>query len=234
MTRRSGLRDLPPPSYNKDMKSIPLRRNTVVLVAVLFILAVFAWAGWANWEYRRQATEKLLANAAQGELVAVDGSGTLQFHSSLMGKPAPAFTLNDLGGRKVSLAAFRGKAVMINFWATWCGPCKVETPWLVELRQKYAAQGFEVLGVDTEGDDLEPSDKGGWAKAEANAGKFVTQMKVPYPVLLNGDSISRDFGGLDDLPASFFVDRSGKVVAASVGLTSESDIEDNIKKALAE
>jgi cytochrome c biogenesis protein CcmG/thiol:disulfide interchange protein DsbE len=151
-----------------------------------------------------------------------------------MGKPAPAFTLNDLGGRKVSLAAFRGKAVMINFWATWCGPCKVETPWLVELRQKYAAQGFEVLGVDTEGDDLEPSDKGGWAKAEANAGKFVTQMKVPYPVLLNGDSISRDFGGLDDLPASFFVDRSGKVVAASVGLTSESDIEGNIKKALAE
>jgi cytochrome c biogenesis protein CcmG/thiol:disulfide interchange protein DsbE len=211
-----------------------LRRNTIVLTAVLFIFAIFAWAGWANWEYRRQAAEKLLANAAQGELVAVDGAGTLQFHSPLMGKPAPAFTLNDLGGRKVSLAAFRGKAVMINFWATWCGPCKVETPWLVELRQKYATQGFEVLGVDTEGDDLEPSDKGGWAKAEANAGKFVTQMKVPYPVLLNGDSISRDFGGLDDLPASFFVDRQGKVVAATVGLTSESDIEDNIKKALAE
>ena len=216
------------------MKSDPMRRNTLVLTAVVFIFAVFAWAGWANWEYRRQAAEKLLANAAQGELVPSADGGSLEFHTPLMGKPAPAFTLNDLGGKKVSLSSYRGKAVMINFWATWCGPCKVETPWLVELRQKYATQGFEVLGVDTEGDDLEPGDKAGWAKAEANAGKFVADMKVPYPVLLNGDSISRDFGGLDDLPASFFVDRQGKVVAATVGLTSESDIEGNIKKALSD
>jgi len=216
------------------MKSDPMRRNTLVLTAVVFIFAVFAWAGWANWEYRRQAAEKLLANAAQGELVPSADGGSLEFHTPLMGKPAPAFTLPDLGGKEVSLSSYKGKAVMINFWATWCGPCKVETPWLIELRQKYAAQGFEVLGVDTEGDDLEPGDKAGWAKAETNAGKFVAEMKVPYPVLLNGDSISRDFGGLDDLPASFFVDRQGKVVAATVGLNSESDIEDNIKKALSD
>lgn len=211
-----------------------MRRNTIVLSAVLFLFAIFAWAGWANWEYRQQAAEKLLANAAQGELVAAPGGGTLEFRTPLMGKPAPAFTLNDLSGKKVSLSSYRGKAVMINFWATWCGPCKVETPWLVELRDRYAPQGFEVLGVDTEGDDLEPGDKAGWAKAEANASKFAAEMKVPYPVLLNGDSISHDFGGLDDLPASFFVDRQGKVVAATVGLTSESDIDGNIKKALSQ
>ena len=111
---------------------------------------------------------------------------------------------------------------MINFWATWCGPCKIETPWLVELRNKYAAQGFEVLGVDTEAEDLKPDDKAGWAKDKAATGKFVTQEKVDYPVLLNGDSISREYGGLDDLPASFFVDRNGKVVAASVGLTQRA------------
>lgn len=211
-----------------------MRRNTVVLIAVLFILGVFAWAGWANWEFRRQESERLHANEAQGELVPSAATGTLEFHTPLMDKAAPAFALDDLSGKKVSLASYRGKAVLINFWATWCGPCRVETPWLVELRNKYSAQGFEVLGVDTEGDDLQASDKAGWAKAEANAGKFATEMKVPYPVLLDGDSISRDYGGLDDLPTSFFVDRSGKVVAASVGLTSESDIEGNIKKALAE
>jgi cytochrome c biogenesis protein CcmG/thiol:disulfide interchange protein DsbE len=211
-----------------------MRRNTLVLGATLLILAIFAWAGWANWEYRQQEAEKLLAGAARGELVPAPGGDTLNYVSPLDGKPAPNFALDDLSGKKVSLASYRGKAVMINFWATWCGPCRLETPWLVELRDKYAAQGFEVLGVDTEGDDLEPGDKAGWTKAEANAGKFAAEMKVPYPVLLDGDSISRDYGGLDDLPASFFIDRSGKVVTATVGLTSESDIEGNIRKALAE
>jgi thiol-disulfide isomerase/thioredoxin len=216
------------------MRFFPSWRNVVVLTATLFTLAVFALAGWANWEYRQQESERLHANMARAELVPDAASGTLEFHTPLMDKQAPAFALDDLGGRKVSLASYRGKAVLLDFWATWCGPCRVETPWLVELRNKYAAQGFEVLGVDTEGDDLEATDKAGWAKAEANADKFVEEMKVPYPVLLDGDSISRDYGGLDDLPTSFFVDRSGKVVAASVGLTSESDIEANIRKALAE
>jgi len=215
------------------MRSFPARRNTLVLGATLLILAVFAWAGWANWEYRRQEAERLLANAGQGELVPVPGGGTPQYMSPLIGKPAPAFALNDLNGNKVSLASYRGKAVLINFWATWCGPCKIETPWLVELRQKYAAQGFEVLGVDTEGDDLGTNDKAGWAKATAAAGKFVAEEKIPYPVLLDGDSISRDYGGLDAMPTSFFVDRKGVVVAAQLGLTSESDIERKIQKALA-
>jgi cytochrome c biogenesis protein CcmG/thiol:disulfide interchange protein DsbE len=212
-----------------------LRRNTIVFVVVVFILAIFAWAGWANWEYRRQAAEKQQAAAPQAVLVpAAGGDAINNYVSPLNGKPAPAFALDNLSGSKISLASYKGKAVMINFWATWCGPCQVETPWIVDLRDKYAAQGFEVLGVDTEGDDLQPGDKAGWAKAQTNANRFVSEMKVPYPVLLDGDSISKEYGGLDDLPASFFVDRNGKVVAASVGLTSESDIEGNIKKALAE
>ena len=216
------------------MKSFPVRRNTLVLSAVVFILAIFAWAGWANWEYRRLAAERLLANAGQGELVPAPGGGTPQYISPLMGKPAPAFALGDLSGKKVTLASYRGKAVLINFWATWCAPCRLETPWLIELRNKYAAQGFEVLGVDTEGDDLQKSDTAGWAKEKAEVGKFAAEMKVPYPVLLDGDSIERDYGGLDDLPASFFVDRKGTVVAAQVGLTSESEIEAKIEKALTE
>jgi cytochrome c biogenesis protein CcmG/thiol:disulfide interchange protein DsbE len=214
------------------MKSFLVRRNTLVLTAVLLILAIFAWAGWANWEYRKQAAERLLANAGQGELVPAPGGGTPQYVSPLSGKPAPAFALEDLTGKKVTLASYRGKALLINFWATWCAPCRLETPWLIELRNKYAAQGFEILGLDTEGDDLQKSDTAGWAKDKAAVGKFVAEMKVPYPMVVDGDSISRDYGGLDDLPASFFVDRKGTVVAAQVGLTSESEIEGNIKKAL--
>jgi len=147
---------------------------------------------------------------------------------------APDFTLESLDGKNVRLSDLRGKAVLLNFWATWCGPCKIETPWLVELRNKYGPQGFEILGVDTEADDLKPDDQAGWAKARAAVGKFATEEKVSYPMLLNGDSISAAWGGLDDLPASFYVDRHGKVVAATVGLGSESDIESNIRKALAD
>ena len=209
-----------------------MRRNTIVFVAVAFILSVFALAGWANWEFRKQQAERQMAAEAQGELVPDYATGTIEFKTPLMDKPAPAFALDDLGGKEVSLKSYRGKALLINFWATWCGPCRVETPWLVELRNKYASQGFEVLGIDTEGEDLPKSDKAGWAKDEAAVSKFVAAMKIPYPMLLDGDSISRDYGGLDDLPTSFFVDRNGKVVAAQVGLTSESDIEGNIKKAL--
>jgi len=218
--------------YNKVMTSFPTRRNTVVLTAVVFLLAVFAWAGWANWEYRRQAAERAAAANQQGMLVPATDGGIPIYNSPLQGRPAPAFTLDNLSGQKVSLENYRGKAVLVNFWATWCGPCIIETPWLVELRNKYAAQGFEILGIDTEGDDAQPSDKAAWAKDQAAAAKVVTQMKMPYPVLLGGDSLSQRYGGLDDLPASFFVDRKGTVIAASVGLTSESDIEGNIRKAL--
>jgi len=211
-----------------------VKRNTIVLSVVLFILAIFAWAGWANWKYRQQAAEKRLASAARGELVA-DASGNVpQYVSPLKGKPAPNFTLQDLSGKKVSLADFKGKALLINFWATWCGPCKVETPWLVELRNQYAAKGFEVLGISAEGDDLQPSDKEGWAKDKAAIAKFVKEEKMPYPVLINGDSISKPYGGIDAMPTSFYVDRSGNVVNVQLGLTSKDDMEANIRKTLGE
>ena len=226
-------------SYNIVMKSFPVRRNTLVLFTVLFLLAIFGWAGWANWEYRQQAADRRATLAAlkseadmQGVLVP-DNGGVEPATAALDGKVAPAFTLPDLDGKKISLANYRGKALLINFWATWCGPCKIETPWLVDLRNKYAAQGFEVLGIDTEGDDAEPGDAA-WTRDKAGVTKFVQQEKVPYPVLVDGDSISKPYGGLDDLPTSFFVDRQGKIVAAMVGIDSESDIEANIKKALAE
>lgn len=210
-----------------------MKRNTLVLFGVLFILATFAWAGWANWEYRKQAATREAAMAASAAGMAADtNTGSVVFHSGLTGKAAPDFTLDDLSGKPVSLANYRGKAVMINFWATWCTPCKIETPWIVELRNKYAAQGFEVLGVSSQGDDATPKDTIAWDKDKAAIEKFAQEEKLPYPVLLGGDSIAKPYGGVEDLPTSFFVNRKGNVVAAVMGLSSESDLEANIQKAL--
>jgi cytochrome c biogenesis protein CcmG/thiol:disulfide interchange protein DsbE len=207
-----------------------VKRNTLVLSVTLFILAVFAWAGWANWAYRAQAAERQQASAEQATLVPDPAGGPPQLLSPLMGKPAPDFTLEDTSGKKVSLSSYKGKAVLINFWATWCAPCKIETPWLVDLRNQYAAQGFEILGVSTDDIDRDEPDKLAMEKKEI--ARFVQQLHMPYPVLIDGDTLSKPYGGLDSLPASFFVDRNGNVVATQVGLTSKDEIEANIKKAL--
>ncbi|MGD0894158.1 MAG: TlpA disulfide reductase family protein [Terracidiphilus sp.] len=209
-----------------------MKRNSIVVTVVLFLLATFAWAGWANWEYRKQAAEKLLASAAKGELVADPNGGAPEFVSPLKGKAAPAFTLEDLSGKKVSLASYKGKAVLINFWATWCGPCKIETPWLVELRDQYAPKGFEILGVST--DDLDRDDTKLFANEKKDIQKSAEQLKIDYPVLIDGATLSKPYDGLDAMPTSYFVDRSGTVVAVQLGLTSKADIEGNIKKALGE
>ena len=207
-----------------------MKRNTLVITAVLFILAAFAWAGWANWEYRQQTAERVLAGAAQAQLVPDAAGGAAQFLSPLKGQPAPGFTLEDLSGNKVSLAGYKGKAVLLNFWATWCGPCKIETPWLIELRNQYAAQGFEILGISV--DDIDRDDPAKLSGEKQEIARFVQQMHMPYPVLIDGDSLSKPYGGLDALPASFFVDRNGTVVASQLGLTSKAEIEANIRKAL--
>jgi cytochrome c biogenesis protein CcmG/thiol:disulfide interchange protein DsbE len=209
-----------------------MKRNTLVVTAVLFILAVFAWAGWANYEYRKQAAERMAASLPQNQLVPDSAGGEPQFVTPLIGKPAPPFLLEDLSGKKISLASYKGKAVAINFWATWCGPCKIETPWLIELRNQYAAQGFEVLGISA--DDLDRDDPAKLAGDKKEIARFVEKMLISYPVLIDADSISKPYGGLDELPTTFYVDRKGIVVAAQLGLTSKDEIEANIKKSLSE
>ncbi len=206
-----------------------MKRNTFVITAVLFILAAVVWAGWANWEYRRQAAERLRASAAQGELV-VDAAGTPQYNSPLLGKPAPPFTLEDLSGNKHSLSDYKGRALAINFWATWCAPCKVETPWLIDLRNQYAAQGFEVLAISA--DDIDRKNPRIFSNEKQEIARFVQKMHMPYPVLIDGDSIADSYGDIEALPATFFLNRNGVVVAAQMGITSRDELERNIKKAL--
>jgi thiol-disulfide isomerase/thioredoxin len=209
---------------------VAVKRNTIVLGVVLFILATFAWAGWANFEYRQQAAQLRLVSAERGMLVADPVGGPPEYVSPLTGKPAPAFALENLSGQKVALSSYKGKAVLINFWATWCAPCKIETPWLIELRNQYGPLGFEVLGISA--DDLDRNDAKQLSKEKDEIADSVTKMHIPYPVLIDGGSLSDAYGGLDELPMSFYVDRNGVVVAAQMGLTSKSEIEGNIKKAM--
>jgi len=171
-----------------------------------------------------------MAEQAQAVLIPASDSAPAHFQVPLVGKAAPNFTLTDLKGNRVSLSSYRGKAVQLNFWATWCAPCKIETPWLIELEKQYGPRGFEVLGVSF--DDLNKDDPKELAKDKAEIVRGAALLHIPYPVLIDGDSIGKAYGDVDVFPTSFFVDRKGTIVAASVGLTSKDELENNIRKAL--
>lgn len=210
--------------------TVPMKRNVLVVAIVFCVLGLLSLAGWANWQNRKTVKAALDAKQSQAILVADPQTGAGQMISPLIGKKAPAFTLTTLKGEKVSLASYKGKAVQLNFWATWCAPCKIETPWLVELKKQYGPQGFEVLGVSF--DDLDKDDPKLLAKDKLEIAKGVENLKIPYPVLIDGDSIAKAYGDIDVYPTSYFVDRNGTIVAASFGLTSKSDLEGHIRKAL--
>ncbi len=138
-------------------------------------------------------------------------------------KAAPGFTLTDASGAKVSLADYRGKVVLLNFWATWCGPCQVEIPWLQQFEQQYKSKGFEVLGVSM--------DEDGWSAVKP----FIAENKLNYRVLLGNDSVSQLYGGLDALPTTFMIDREGKFAySPHIGLISKSEYESEINSLLDE
>ncbi|MGC2546919.1 MAG: TlpA disulfide reductase family protein, partial [Silvibacterium sp.] len=142
----------------------------------------------------------------------------------------PSFTLKDTSGHKVSLSDYKGKAVIVDFWATWCAPCKIEIPWLEQFHNQYASQGLEILGISE--DDLDPEDKAKLLQEKQGIANKAAQLKINYPVLIDDASVSTPYGGIDGLPTTFFIDRSGKVVASTVGLASRDMIEADIKKAL--
>jgi thiol-disulfide isomerase/thioredoxin len=134
--------------------------------------------------------------------------------------PAPDFTLQSLDGTNLRLSDLRGKAVLLNFWATWCGPCKIEMPWFIELQKQYGSQGLQIVGVAM--DDSSKED----------IAKFAKDMGVNYPVLLGKEAVGDAYGGVPALPESFFIGRDGKIVDKIIGLRGKAEIEDSIKKAL--
>ena len=135
-------------------------------------------------------------------------------------KPAPDFALKDADGKVVHLSDYKGKVVLLDFWATWCGPCKIEIPWFMEMQRKNKDKGFEVLGV--------AMDDEGWEVVKP----FVTKMAVNYRMVIGNDTTAQAYGGVDALPTTFLIDRAGKIAAVHVGLASKRDFEDGIQELL--
>jgi cytochrome c biogenesis protein CcmG/thiol:disulfide interchange protein DsbE len=137
------------------------------------------------------------------------------------GHDAPDFVLTDLQGQTVKLSDLRGKAVVLNFWATWCPPCKQEIPWLVELQKRYGGQGLQIVGVSM--DDGDPKD----------VVKFAAENSINYPVLIGEEKVAEQYGGIDYLPTTFYIDRNGVVLDRVFGQPEREEIEQNVKRAIA-
>ncbi len=219
-----------------------MARKLLVVVMVVVALGLIVWAGVSN--YRARQAQRAAASAAppgQQLVLTPEGSGpgsataagddAQMPPSPLLGRPAPSFDLEDTHGHKVSLASYKGRPVLVNFWATWCGPCKYEIPWLTALKTQYAGQGFEILGVSA--DELDPDSKTKLAEQKAAIVKAAGTLHINYPVLFGGDTIAEQYGGIDFYPESFYIDRKGNVVAVITGAGSKAEAEADIKKAIA-
>jgi peroxiredoxin len=160
------------------------------------------------------ATTSLLLYSCSGSN-PVEVKGLAQQTGNL--KTAPDFTLKDANGSAVKLSDYRGKVVLLNFWATWCGPCKIEIPWFMEFEQQYKDQGLEVLGIAMDDD--------GWAAVKP----YIAQHKMNYRVVVGDDAVANLYGGIDSLPTTFVINREGKVVDTHVGLIGKDDYITEIK-----
>jgi peroxiredoxin len=135
------------------------------------------------------------------------------------GDIAPDFTLHSLDGQTVHLSDFRDHVVVLNFWATWCRPCRVEMPWLVAFDRQYRAQGMRIIGVNL--DDTGTS-------RDTIAG-FARERGVAYPILLGNSSVADNYGGVRFMPQTFVIARDGKILSSTYGITTREEFEANIK-----
>jgi peroxiredoxin len=139
----------------------------------------------------------------------------------LQGKAAPDFELKALDGKTIHLSDYKGKAVLLNFWATWCQPCKIEMPWFAELQKQYGPEGLQVVGIAVD-EDSTPDD----------LKQFAGKLGVNYPILVGKESVEDQYGGVQFLPATLYINREGMIVDKVFGLKGRGEIEDSIKKAL--
>ncbi len=209
---------------------------------MVIALTLMIAAGLINYAHRRLGGQALRgeqmqlvpADAPPGASASPSPAGTAAsedaYTTPLNGQQAPNFTLQNLQGQNVSLASFKGHPVIVDFWATWCGPCKMEIPWLEQLQQQYAGQGLQIIGINA--DDLDKDDPAKLFTEKREIGDFASEMHINYPVLLDADAIANAWGGVDALPTTFFIDRNGRIVASTVGLAPRDEIVSDIRKAM--
>jgi cytochrome c biogenesis protein CcmG/thiol:disulfide interchange protein DsbE len=133
---------------------------------------------------------------------------------------APAWSLTDLAGKNVKSSDFAGKVVILDFWATWCPPCRAEIPGFIELQEKYGKKGLQIVGVSL--------DEGGPQAVAA----FVRKTGMNYPVVMGDESVVNAFGGVRALPTTFVIDRAGKIAVRHEGYASKDALEQILKKLL--
>ncbi len=133
---------------------------------------------------------------------------------------APDFALKDAKGNTVELKKLKGKVVVVNFWATWCGPCRAEIPGMVKVYDKYKDQGLEVVGISL--------DEGGWDDIRP----FLEKIPISYPIVLGDQQVSDAYGGISAIPTTFLVDRDGNVVKRHLGYLSPAEFEKQVKALL--
>lgn len=134
--------------------------------------------------------------------------------------PSPAWELKGTDGKPVKSSDFAGKVVILDFWATWCGPCRMEIPGFIELQKQYADRGLVVVGVSL--------DQGGAPVVKS----FIEKAAINYPVVLGDETVVNAFGGVEGIPTTFIIDRKGQIVRKHVGYADKSEFEAEIKPLL--
>lgn len=204
-------------------------RRAAMVVLMLCGIALLVWAGVENFHSRKLQMQAAREKAAQQATLVKDGSTPVAtvggdespLGKDLRGQSAPAFTLQSVEGRKVSLSDFKGRPTVINFWATYCGPCKLEMPWFEEFSKKYADKHLQIIGID----DEEGVTKDQVAAAAKKAG-------VSYPILMDTSANASAYGLGDYLPVTFYIDAKGYVLEQTPGAPSKDQMEANIQKIL--
>ena len=187
-------------------------------VAVI-VLTVVALIGLTYYADKKTRVSNNVAGASRA-----DYSG-----DKSIGFPAPVVHFKDLEGKDTSLGDYNGKVVLVNFWATWCDPCREEIPWLIDMQQKYGAKGFTVLGIamDEEGKKV--------VQPYVSTEHFdVNSQKLTmnYPIVIGNDDIAEKFGGLLGYPTSVLISRDGKQVKRITGIISEAEMSHAIESLL--
>ncbi len=186
-------------------------------ITVLAVVGVVVLAGLATLAF--QQTKRAPAAPVPAEPVAsgpvfnlIPGPDAVHVRFVKTLKPVPACSVTTFDGRTFSPASLRGKVAIVNFWATWCGPCRLEIPSFIELQKKYG-NDLVILGlsVDDVGEDV--------------VRRFVTEHTMNYPVAMASNKLQEDFGGVGSLPTSFVLDRNGNVEQKHIGLYSADEYE---------